>query len=121
MKKLDAETSMRQVAEAIVTKVACLKKNSNVLVICGVHNQSLAEQIMLQSYVAEARPFLWIFNERFFLRDSQFATAGSLAVLPVHTRSLLEKSDVVIWLSQFDGFPPPVKALLSFGTLFTTP
>jgi len=114
MKKLNAETSMRQVAEAIVTKAACLKKNSNVLVICGVHNQNLAEHIMLQSYAAEAHPFLWIFNERLFLRDSQFALIYSIATLPVHTRSLLKKSDVVIWLSQFDGFAPPVKTVVSF-------
>lgn len=114
MKKLDVENSMKEAAEAIVTKAACLKKKSNVLIICGVHNQDLAEQIMLQSCAAEAYPFLWIFNERLFLRDSQLAPTDSIATLPVHTRSLLEKSDVVIWLSQFDGFAPPVKAVVSF-------
>jgi len=106
--------SLLNAGRAIVTRAASVKKNSNLLIICGVHNKNLAEQLMLQAYAAGAHPFLWVFDERPFLRHSRFLSSNSMGSLPSHTRSLLEKSDVVIWLSQFSGFPSRDEPIVSF-------
>jgi leucyl aminopeptidase (aminopeptidase T) len=98
------ENSMIETANVIVTSVACLRKKSNVLVVCGLHNKTFAEHIMLESYMVGAHPYLWVFDESFFLKHSNIISEDVIAVLPEHTRSLLEKSDVVIWLSQFEDF-----------------
>jgi len=109
---------MREAARAIVTSVACLKEKFNVLVISGFHNKTLAEHITLESYAVRAYPYLWVFDERFFLKHVKILSEDTIAILPEHLRSLLENSDVIIWLSQFDDlekFPPDVrKAMISF-------
>jgi leucyl aminopeptidase (aminopeptidase T) len=101
---LDTENLMRETARVIVTRVACLRQKSKVLIVCGLHNQVFAEHIMLDSYVVGAFPYLWVFDEHFLLKWSNIISENVVAVLPEHTRSLLEKSDVVIWLSQFEDF-----------------
>jgi len=109
---------MREVAHAIVTNIACLKEKFNVLVICGLHNKILAEHIMLESYAIRAYPHLWVFDEKFFLKDVKNLSEDTIAILPEHLRSLLENSNVIIWLSQFDNlekFPTNIrKAIVSF-------
>ena len=98
------EDLMRETAHAMVTSVACLRKKSNVLIVCGLHNKLFAEHIVLESYVVGAYPYLWVFDENFFLKCSNMISEDVVAVLPEHARSLLKKSDVVIWFSQFGDF-----------------
>jgi leucyl aminopeptidase (aminopeptidase T) len=116
------EKLMRETASTIVAKVACLKRNSNVLVVCGLHNKVFAEQLMLETYAAGAHPYLWVFDEKFFLKYSKKFPEDAVAILPKHVRSLLENSDVIIWLSQFDNVEKlPVdirKAIFSFWDTF---
>jgi leucyl aminopeptidase (aminopeptidase T) len=109
---------MREAAHAIVTRVTCLRKNSNLLIICGLHNKGFAELLMLESYSVGAYPHLWVFDEGFFLKYSKKFSEAAVATLPRHVRSLLENSDVIMWLSQFDDvekFPANVRnAIVSF-------
>jgi len=112
------EKLMKDAAHAIVTNIARLKEKFNVLIICGLHNKTLAEHIMLESYVVRAYPYLWVFDEKFFLKHVKFFCEDGIAILPEHLCSLLENSNVIIWLSQFgdlEKFPPDVrKAMISF-------
>jgi leucyl aminopeptidase (aminopeptidase T) len=112
------EKLMRKAAHAIVTRIACLKEKFNVLVICGFHNKILAEHIMLESYAVKAYPYLWVFDEEFFLKYVKILSKDTIAFLPEHERSLLKNSNVIIWLSHFDDlekFPADVrKAMISF-------
>lgn len=59
-----------------------------------------------------------MFDEDFFLKCSKIVSENVITVLPEHARSLLKKSDVVIWLSQFEDlekFPANIrKAISSF-------
>jgi leucyl aminopeptidase (aminopeptidase T) len=116
--QLSMEKLVRQAARAIVTDVACLKEKFNVLVICGVHNKTLAEHIMFESYAMKAYPYLWVFDEKIFLKNVKSLCEDEMAILPEHLHSLLENSNVIIWLSQFDNlekFPPGArKAMISF-------
>ncbi|MBS7633418.1 aminopeptidase [Candidatus Bathyarchaeota archaeon] len=109
---------MKTTAHTIVTDIACLKEKFNVLVICGHHNKTLAEHITLESYAMRAYPYLWVFDERFFLRHAKTLSDETVAILPEHLRSFLENSDVIIWLSQFDElekFPAHARnAIISF-------
>lgn len=109
---------MRKAARAIVTSIACLKREFNVLVICGLHNKMLGQHITLESYAVKAYPHLWVFDEKFFLKYVKILSEDAIAVLPEHLRSLLENSNVVVWLSQYDDldkFPANVrKAIVSF-------
>jgi len=109
---------MKDAARVIVSNIVCLKKKSNVLVICGLHNKILAEHIMLESYAMRAYPHLWMFDEKLFLKYVNNLSEETIAILPEHLRSLLENSNVIIWLSQFDDlekFPTNIrKAILSF-------
>ena len=109
---------MREAARAIVTSIACLKEKFNVLVVCGLHNKMLAEHIMLESYAVKAYPHLWVFDEKFFLKYAKTFSEDAIAILPEHLRSLLENSNVIIWLSQYDDlekFPANVrKPIVSF-------
>jgi leucyl aminopeptidase (aminopeptidase T) len=77
---------------------------------------------VLESYVAGAHPYLWVFDEKFFLKHSKEIPKDSVAIIPKHIRSLLENSDAIIWLSQFDDldkFPANVgKAIVSFWDTF---
>jgi len=112
------EKLVRQAARTIVTNIAYLKEKFNVLVICGLHNKPLAEHITLESYTMKAYPYLWVFDEKIFLENVKILCEDEIAILPEHLRSLLENSNVIIWLSQFDDlakFPPGVrKAMISF-------
>ena len=112
------EKSMREVAHTIVAKIACLKEKFNVLIICGLHNKTLAEYIMLGSYAVEAYPYLWVFDEKVFLKHAKILPENVIRVLPKHVHSLLMNSDVIIWLSQFGlwkRYPTNVeKAIISF-------
>jgi len=98
---LPVEKLMGKAARVIVTRVARLKEEFNVLIIGGLHNKALAERIMLESYAVGAYPFLWVFDEEFFLKYGEDLFKNTIAPLPKHLRALLEDSDVIIWLSQF--------------------
>jgi leucyl aminopeptidase (aminopeptidase T) len=108
----------RNAAHTIVHNIACLRENTTVIVICGLHNKRFAEDITLESHLMGAQPFLWVFNEKTILENSDTVYEQELATLPRHTEALLEKSDVIIWLSQFKDFtrlPENVKpAVCSF-------
>lgn len=112
------EKLVRQTARAIITNIACFKEKFNVLVICGLHNKTLAEHITLESYTMKAYPYLWVFDEKIFLKNLKILCEDEIAILPEHLRSLLENSNVIIWLSQFDDlekFPSDVRrAMISF-------
>ena len=113
---------MRETANIIVNSVACLRRNFDVLVVCGLHNKVFAEQLMLESYAVGAHPYLWVFDEKFFLKYSRKFPEDGVAILPKHIQSLLENSDEIIWLSQFDNlekFPSNVrKGIVSFWDTF---
>lgn len=59
-----------------------------------------------------------MFDEKFFLKYVKMLSEDAIAILPEHLRSLLENSNVIIWLSQYDDldkFPANVrKAIVSF-------
>lgn len=96
---------MRGAAHSIVVCNARLKRGSNVLIICGRHNKGFAEELMLECYARHAFPHLWMFDGD--LAKKARATIGNVeAKLPRHTRSLLEQSDVIIWLTQFENPRP---------------
>jgi leucyl aminopeptidase (aminopeptidase T) len=94
----------RKTAHIIVHDIARLRENATVTIICGLHNKRLAEDITLESHLTGAQPFLWVFNEKIIRENSDIAHAQQLATLPKHAEALLEKSDVIIWLSQFKDF-----------------
>ena len=112
------EIALKECAHVIVTNVASLRKRPDVLVICGPHNKMLAEYIMLESQRIGAHPYLWTFDEDFYLKsletDPEILTTRMLG----HTCGLVEKAHVVIWLSQFADigrFPARVrKTIYSF-------
>jgi len=93
-----------------------------VLIVCGLHNKAFAEQLSLESYVVGAHPYLWMFDEKFFLKYSEKFPENAVAILPKHVRSLLKNSDVIIWLSQFDNVEKLQadvrKAIFSFWDTF---
>ncbi len=94
---------MKKTAHSIVTRCACLKKGSNLLIICGKHNSAFAEHLMRECYAKHAFPHLWVFDENLLPKKTKRVTEGTEAMLPKHTRSLLENSDLVFWLSQFEN------------------
>ncbi|MEM3579008.1 MAG: aminopeptidase [Candidatus Bathyarchaeia archaeon] len=112
------ENSMMEAAHTIVTDVACLKEDFNVLIVCGLHNKNLAEYITLESYAVGAYPYLWVFDEKIFSKHAKNPSENVIRVLPKHVHSLLRDSDVIIWLSQFGDLrkiPKNVKkAMFSF-------
>jgi len=96
------EIALKESAHVIVTDVACLRKRPSVLIICGPHNKVLAEYIMLESQRVGAQPHLWAFDENFFLKSLETARKNATPMVLDHACSLVEKSSVVIWLSQFE-------------------
>jgi len=112
------EIALKESAHVIVTSVACLRKRPNVLVICGLHNKVLAEYIMLESQRIGAHPNLWAFDQDFFLKISKTASENLTTMVLKHSCSLVEKSNVIIWLSQFEDvekLPADIrKAVYSF-------
>jgi leucyl aminopeptidase (aminopeptidase T) len=101
--KLILEKLMKEAAHSIVTRCACLKKGMNTLIICGKHNSAFAEHLMQECYTKHAYPHLWVFNEKLLPKKTKSAARDTEAILPKHTRSLLENSDMVFWLSQFEN------------------
>lgn len=107
---------MRETAQTLVTTVACLREELNVLIVCGLHNRVFAKAIMLEAYVVGAYPYLWVFDEDFFLKCSNMVSGRVIAFLPEHIRCLLERSNIVIWLSQYEDlarFPADFRRALS--------
>ena len=115
---MSVEKLMEKAARVITTRVACLKEGFNALIISGLHNKALAERIMLESYAVGAYPYLWAFDEEFFLSYGEDLSEETIALLPKHLRALLENSDVILWLSQFynvERLPAEVEeAVISF-------
>jgi len=115
---MPVERLMERVARVIATRVACLREGLNVLIISGLHNKALAERIMRESYAVGAHPYLWMFEEEFFLKYGGNLSKDAIASLPKHLRALLEESDVILWLSQFydvERLPAEVKeAVIAF-------
>ena len=67
---------------------------------------------MLECYREHAYPYLWMFDED-LLKKAQKVAKDTETKLPRHVRSLLENSDLVIWLTQFEN---PKSALAELGT-----
>ena len=86
---------MKEAAHSIVTRCACLKKGSNALIICGKHNSAFAEHLMRECYAEHAYPHLWVFDENSLPKKAKIVAENIEAMLPKHTRSLLENSDLV--------------------------
>jgi leucyl aminopeptidase (aminopeptidase T) len=101
--KLVSEKLMKEAAHSTVTRCACLKKGMSTLIICGEHNRVFAEYLMRECYAKYAYPHLWVFDENLLPKKTKRATENTKAVLPKHTRSLIENSDLVFWLSQFEN------------------
>jgi hypothetical protein len=101
--KLTLENLLKEAAHSIVTRSACLKKGSNILLICGKHNCGFAEHLMRECYAERVFPHLWVFDENLLPKKAEVVTEDIKAVLPKHTLSLLENSDLVFWLSQFEN------------------
>jgi leucyl aminopeptidase (aminopeptidase T) len=112
------ERALKETAHVIVTRAACLRRGRDALVICGPHNKVLAQYIMLEAQRVGSQPFLWEFNEAFFKGSFEGTSEDPLSAALGQARSLVEKSNAVIWLSQFDDvekFPWNIrKAIYSF-------
>jgi leucyl aminopeptidase (aminopeptidase T) len=93
---------LKETARSIVARCACLKKGFNVVVICGRHNRAFAEDLMLECYREHAYPYLWMFDED-LLKKARKAAKDAETKLPRHACSLLENSDLTIWLTQFEN------------------
>lgn len=96
------EIALKESAHVIVTSVASLRKRPSVLIICGSHNKVLAEYIMLESQRVGAHPYLWVFDEDFYVKSSGTAPQSLTTAALKHMCSLVEKSNVILWLSQFE-------------------
>lgn len=101
---------MKGAAHSIVTRNACPKKASNILIICGKHNSTFAGHLMTECYTEHVYPHLWTWDENLLPSNRKTAV---MAKLPQHTRSLLENSDLVIWMTQFEN---PKNAMTDLGT-----
>ncbi len=112
------ERELKETAHVIVTRAACLRRGRDALVICGSHNKVLAQYIMLEAQRVGSQPFLWEFNEDFFRESFEKTSENPLNAVLGQTRSLVEKSNAIIWLSQFEDvgrFPVNIrKAIYSF-------
>lgn len=112
------EIALKECAHVIVTNVASLRKRPDVLVICGPHNKMLAEYIMLESQRVGAHPYLWTFDEDFYVKSLETNPEIFSSKTLGQTCGLVEKAHVVIWLSQFadiERFPATVrKTIYSF-------
>jgi len=105
------EDLLKEAARSIVARCACLKKEFNVVVICGRHNSAFAEDLVLECYREHTYPYLWVFDEN-LLKRAQAVAEDAETRLPRHVRSLLESSDLTIWLTQFEN---PQSALSELG------
>lgn len=101
--KLGLESLMKEAAHSIVTRVACVKKVPNVLVICGKHNSAFAEYLMRECYAERVFPHLWVWDENLLPGKGKIVAEAGIASLPEHTHSLLKSSGLIIWLTQFEN------------------
>ena len=62
-----------------------------------------ADYIALESYRMGSYPYIWVFDEVFFVNYSKMFSEEVISVLPKHVCSLINESDIVIWLSQFEN------------------
>ncbi len=62
-----------------------------------------ADYIALESYRMGSYPYIWVFDEVFFVNYSKTVSEEVISVLPKHACSLINESDIVIWLSQFEN------------------
>jgi hypothetical protein len=113
--KLNLEDLMKDAAHSIVTRSACLRASavSDILIICGKHNGAFAENLIAECYEEQVSPHLWVWDENLLPRKRKIAAEGVMLKLPRHTRSLLENSDLVVWLTQFEN---PKSARDELGT-----
>jgi len=105
---------VREAAWALINGIARPKWKGTVFVICGLHNRWFAEALMLASHRVGAEPHVWVFDEDSFAKNLEAASEKAVPMVPVVERSLLERSDVVFWLSQFDSlerFPEEVRGI----------
>jgi hypothetical protein len=54
---------LKEAAHSIVARRACLKKEFNVVIICGRYSSDFAEDLMLECYREHVYPYLWVFDE----------------------------------------------------------
>lgn len=108
------EDLLKEAAHTLVTRCACSKKGLNILIICGKHNSAFAENLMLECYKRHAYPYLWVFDEN-LLRRAEVVPKKVKDKVPKHIRSLLENSDLVVWLTQFEN---PKSAPTDLGNAF---
>lgn len=103
--KLNREYLMRKAARSVVTRSACLMlgRIKNVLIISGKHNSAFAEYLVTECYSKQVLPHLWMWNENPLPRDRGTVAINEPVKIPENTRSLLESSDLVIWLTQFEN------------------
>ncbi len=103
--KLNRRYLMRKAARSVVTRSACLRLGTikNVLIICGKHNSAFAEYLVTECYSKQVLPHLWMWNENLLPRDRGTVAINEPVKIPENTRSLLESSDLVIWLTQFEN------------------
>ena len=96
---------MRKAAHSVVTSSACLGLGAveNVLIICGKHNSSFAEYLVTECCLKQVSPHLWMWDENLLPKNKRTAAEIVTAKIPEHTRSLLQDSDLVIWLTQFEN------------------
>jgi hypothetical protein len=104
---------MKKAAHSIVACTVCVKKVSNVLIICGKHNYAFAGYLMTECYAEHVSPHLWVWDENLLPGKGRIVAGAVLAKLPEHTRSLLKNSDMVVWLTQFEN---PRDAKADLGT-----
>jgi len=94
---------MTEAAYSIATRGARLKKGSEILIICGKHNSAFAERLMRECYVEHTYPHLWVWDENLLPNRAKIVDEDAEAKLPGHTQCLLENSDLVMWLTQFEN------------------
>jgi leucyl aminopeptidase (aminopeptidase T) len=100
---LRLERLMTEAAYSIATRGARLKKGSEILIICGKHNSAFAERLMRECYVEHTYPHLWVWDENLLPNRAKIVDEDAEAKLPRHTQCLLENSDLVMWLTQFEN------------------
>jgi hypothetical protein len=110
--KLSLEELLRKAARSIVSCSSCPKKGSNVLIICGKHNITFAEYLVTECYAKNISPHLWMWDENLLSSSRKSENETAIMKLPTHTQSLLENSNVIIWMTQFEN---PRNARIDLG------
>ena len=112
---MNLEDLMKKAARSIATRSACLRVSaiSSVLIICGRHNGAFAEYLVAECHSEHVSPHLWMWDENPLPRKGRIFPETVTVKFPKHTRSLLQDSDLVIWLTQFEN---PKNAKDELGT-----